>query len=185
MPDTTRSSESAFGLVHVAKHKRPYGIVSQWDAYVLREDTHGLWLHSPKDSVHHIRNGERWIAPWNGVQLLPRDAPWWVAWFWDRPGSRWIVGDICTPAVKRDDGWSYIDLELDPIGHERGFDHLADEDEFCEAVEAGHITPTEERRARDAARDIAEAMTRRQEPFGITGWLALDWAAELALPATP
>jgi predicted RNA-binding protein associated with RNAse of E/G family len=171
-------------LVRVEKHKRPHGVVSAWNAYVIGDDSQGIWLHSPKDSIHHTRNGKRWVVPWNGVQLLPRHAPWWVAWFWDRPGSRWTAADVCTPAAFAERRWSYVDLELDPVGSEHGFDHLADQDEFDLAVQAGHISLGEASAAETAARDVQDAMSTCREPFATAGWLWLDHAASLGLPPT-
>ena len=123
---------AAFEMVRVEKQKRPYGTPSSCD------DEEGVWLHSPKDSLHHLGNGGVWVVPWHGVQFIPRDARWWVAWFWGRPTGRWTAADVCTPAAFVDGVWSYVDLELDPVGDEYGLDHLADEDEFRDAVAAGH-----------------------------------------------
>ena len=178
------ANSPTFEIVRVEKQKRPYGVVSEWDAYVVRDDVHGLWLHSPKDSIHHLRQGGVWVVPWNGVQLIPKGSAWWIAWFWDCPTGRWTAADVCTPAVFVDGSWSYVDLELDPVGDERGFDHLADEDEFQDAVEAGHISAAEAAAALAAAHDVESAMSARHDPFGRSGWQTLDFVAQLGLPPT-
>jgi hypothetical protein len=193
---TSGMSAAAGRLAQVEKWKRPYGCVSRWDAYVLAEDGYGLWLHTPKGSLHHLWRDGPWVAPCAGVQLIPASSPWWVAWFWDPidrvvvepgwgdPARRRVFADMCVPASYEVDVWKYVDLELDVVGDEEGFVLLADEDEFDAAVGAGLINETEAQMARAAAADVQVAMSSLQEPFATAGWRMLDDAVARELPPT-
>lgn len=165
----------------VRKIKRPWGTGARWHAYILHEDEHGLWLHSPAGSVHPQIAGDPWQVPWHGVQLLPRDR-WWAAWWWDQPQERLVAVDICTPPALVDDVWTYEDLELDPVGNEAGFLKLYDVDEFEMAVSHAWMSTEEAEKALDTAEEIKAAMTGSEEPFGRAGWWHLDQAIRLGLP---
>lgn len=68
--------------------------------------------------------------PFDAVLLLAELRPC-VTWWVDDPHDRRVEVDICLPPQRTDQGWSFIDLELDPIRHERDQRVVThDEDEF-------------------------------------------------------
>lgn len=168
-------------LALIEKWKRPYGRVSEWEAYDMGSDELGRWFHSPAGSVHRLRDGEAWVVPWDGVQLVPADG-WWVAWFWDDPKGRWYAADVCTPPEATETGWKHVDLELDLVGGPMGFERVVDEDDFLESIERGFISTDEMIAARSCEAALESAMRARREPFGTTGWMKLDQAMAMALP---
>src|SRR5688500_8268195 len=98
------------------KVKRPAGVFS-FEVERLAEDDYGVWLFIPA--------GSRWVAP-HDSGVLPADnlalvAPgrplvaWWHADTWWVPGVRGpsLGVDICLAAERTEEGWSYVDLELD------------------------------------------------------------------------
>ncbi len=172
----------------IRKLKRP-ATMYRWPAYVVCSDRHGLWLYSPKGTVHRGQVGETIGEcmvglPTEGapvIQLVPTSY-WWTA-TWCRESDMSISVDICTPAVLADGEWTYTDLELDPIRRGDGHVYVDDEDEFAAACAAGLISAAEAARARAAAVSTVRHLQDRAEPFGDLGWQRLDEA--LSLPLAP
>ena len=115
------------------------------------------------------------------MHLMPK-AGWWTA-AWCRDHEVTISVDICTPPQLTDGEWTYIDLELDPVGLSDGSVEIYDEDQFVAACEAGQISREEAIEARNAATDIERCLRHRTEPFGSLGWEKLNEALSLSLPA--
>jgi len=162
-----------------------------WSAYVLAEDDHGLWLHTPAGSLYRGEDGksvgfcESAMDP-NGagrpmVQLIPRSG-WWIASWVGSNAELPIAVDICTPPTLRDSEWTYIDLELDPYLTRDGLVGTDDWDQFLEACASGLIPRHEEDAARSATVQIEQWLTERVDPFGVTGFQRLDTARAMALP---
>lgn len=176
--------------VFIRKLKRPKGS-GVWSAYVLAQDVHGLWLHSPLGSLYRgedgrtigvceVGQGDR-DAGMPIVQLIP-PAGWWIAtWSGDR-AKPLITVDICTPPSLVGSEWTYTDLELDPYLTDDGVVGTADWDEFFAACESGLIPYPEQVAARDATAHIEHLLRERVEPFGGVGHDRLDTALSMSLP---
>ena len=162
------------GWVRVEKRKYPSVVRGSWEARVIGEDEHGLWLFAEEG----VRNRHKLT----GIQLLPRQPDrWWVAWWWADPNGWWCAADICTPATYDGDRWHYDDLEIDVVGRESGFWQVVDEDEFEESVEAVPY-PREIVIAALVARDeVVHLMREFREPFGSVAWdLLREWGSSEA-----
>jgi hypothetical protein len=174
----------------IRKLKRPDG-VGRWPAYVLGEDSFGLWLYSPRGCRYRGRAGaivtECEVGQGNRasglpvMHLIPKVGWWFAAWY--RDGEASIIGiDICTPPILVDHEWHYTDLELDPHAFGDGRVEVHDESEFIAACEAGLISSIEAAEARTTAAEIAQKLRDKREPFGRAGWDKLDQALDLTLP---
>jgi protein associated with RNAse G/E len=174
----------------IRKVKRPDG-VGRWPAYVVSEDSFGVWLYSPKGTIYRGRTGSiitecevgqgHRAAGRPVLHLIPRAAWWMAAWCFD--GDEPVIGaDICTPPSLIEGEWRYVDLELDPHVFGDGRVEVLDEDEFRAACDAGVIVPTEAVEARKAAQELARHLRDRVEPFGAIGWGRFHDALALTLP---
>ncbi len=105
--------------------------------------------------------------------LLLSPNRYWVAVWVDDPADRRLEIDVCRPPLRESDGWSYIDLELDPIRHEPGKIEIEDRDEFDEACRGGWISADEARIANETAATMEFALKERTEPLGEEGWRRL------------
>jgi len=163
------------------KIKRPdNGGARCWRAYLLGEDENGLFFHSQAGSIQHLADGKPWRVPFPMVQLLTH-GQWWVAHWFNDPDGRWVGVDICIPVTLVNGTWTYVDLELDPVGNEEGFDFLEDLDEFEYACGQGWISNDEADAARRTAQQIEAMMNDGAEPFKSVGWRRLTEAAALSL----
>jgi len=106
--------------------------------------------------------------------LLLRPDRYWVAVWVDDPEDRRLEIDVCLPPQQESDGWSYIDLELDPVRHESGEIEIEDRDEFDDACRNGWISADDARIASDTAAAMELALIERTEPFGEEGWRRLN-----------
>ncbi|MBO4259213.1 DUF402 domain-containing protein [Streptomyces griseorubiginosus] len=147
--------------------------VSEWDARVLGTDQFGTWLFCGEGEIHRGSNGESWVVPSDGVQLLP-DSGWWAAWWWRT--DRWISVDICTPPALGESGWSYVDLELDLARLADGTVLLVDEDEFEQTVVECRISADVVAEARAAAADLQIRLADVAVPVVAAGWEWIDRA---------
>jgi uncharacterized protein DUF402 len=182
----------AVDTVLVQKLKRPEGS-GLWGAYVLDDDEYGHWLYSPVGCLYRgSRDGAVEYCHVGGpdlthpglavVRLIPYSG-WWTA-AWARPlGRNRISVDVCTPPVRRNHNWSYIDLELDLVSDAPGQVEMWDEDEFVEACSSGWIASSEIAPARNAASKVEAMIRDRRGPFGQIGWRKLDSAISTNLSA--
>ncbi|MBA2608735.1 MAG: DUF402 domain-containing protein [Actinobacteria bacterium] len=172
----------------IRKIKRP-GPISTWAGHVVSDDEFGLWVFSPNGTMVHTDNdGVATIKLFgNGhgpgvLCLLPSDE-WWLGCWWTRePGEPRLAIDACTPPVLIDGIWTWIDLELDVFRDSDGVAVIEDEDEFDDAVAAGHIPPDEQREALAITAAMERQLRERVPPFDETGWRRHDEAAALGLP---
>jgi Protein of unknown function (DUF402) len=156
--------------VRVVKVKRPGGTF-WWDFEPALEDEHGTWLYGPI--------GSRWCAPHeegrsavSALVLLHPDRPW-VVWWVDDPADRRIELDVCLPPERTEEGWRHVDLELDPVRHERDFRiEIEDEDEYESSVREGWMSSEEARLARRAADGGARMLEHLDQPWS-AGWRLL------------
>jgi hypothetical protein len=190
--------ESAMQTVGIRKLKRPRGY-GRWQAYVLAEDAHGLWLYSPAGSRYRGSDGHTTAecevgqgnrdAGLRVVSLIPCGG-WWIAtWTGNDPEpgrphvtDPWISVDICTPPSVIVGEWTYVDLELDPHRSQAGRVWIDDEDEFEAACRAGLISREEQTQARLGASETAGLLRASKEPFGGAGWDRLHAGIEMRLP---
>jgi hypothetical protein len=153
------------------KIKRPAGI-HVFDVESIVEDNFGVWLYIPR--------GSKWEAPHTvgtlryDFLLLLSSGRLWVAKWVDDPVDRRLEIDICLAPEREDDGWRYIDLELDPIRYENGLISIEDRDEFEIACRNGWITSDEAVVAHETAVAMEAALRKRDEPLGDEGWLRLE-----------
>jgi hypothetical protein len=153
------------------KIKRPAGTFD-YHADCVVEDQFGFWLYAPK--------GSHWQAPHDkgtlpvDCLLLLSPGRFWVAWWVDDPADRRLEIDVCLPPRRETDGWSYIDLELDPVRHESGDTEIQDLDEFDDACRKGWIAEGDARIAKETAAAMELALIKRVEPLGEEGWLRMN-----------
>lgn len=152
------------------KIKRPAG-VGYFDVLYLTEDEFGVWLYGPAGSTWEAPH-DRGKLPFDFVALVNPNN-WWVAWWVDDPKDKRLEIDVCLPPQREDDGWSYVDLELDPIRHESGLVEIQDRDEFEDACQRGWITPENAKAANATAEAMEMWLSRRDEPLGQEGWKKL------------
>src|SRR5262245_59662969 len=124
-------------------------------------------------------------SPWNAphdegtlpfdVVMLVHPQRWAVTW-WNDAANRYVGVDVCLPPVRTDDGWSYVDLELDVIRHSSGVVEIEDEDEFEAACTVGWIASPDAEVALATATAMADRLRAHEEPWGDEGWQRLDAA---------
>lgn len=161
-------SADADAQLRLSKIKRPAGVF-WFDLHPVCEDADGTWLRGPV--------GTRWGAPHDSgtlavpvVVLLAAERPW-VAWWVGDPADRRLEIDVCLPPRRTDTGWRFVDLELDPVLHERDSRvEIEDRDEFEQACRDGWIGVAEAALARSTAEERAAALRRRDEPWQARGW---------------
>lgn len=145
----------------------------EWDARVLGEDRHGVWLHMPA-GTHMSRPGMSVDEEVAWVALAPHDAPW-LAGFYPATKVVTVYVDMATvPRWERlpEGGWevSTVDLDLDVILTRDGHLFVDDEDEFeLHQVELGYPREVIEL-ARRSCEWVHDALARGIEPFGQAGF---------------
>lgn len=158
--------------VRIDKIKRPGGVF-EFDMQFVAEDADGIWLAYTQGATWRAPH-DTGTMPFDAVVLLRLGEPF-VTWWVDDPSDRRIEIDVCRPPVVTDAGWSFIDLELDPVRHEfTGRIEIEDEDELQEACAHGWIDAQDEATARATADAMAEVLARGVEPWGDRGWQHLD-----------
>jgi hypothetical protein len=166
-----RVSVGRNAMVRVHKVKRPGGVF-WFDLQQVTEDGDGSWLHGPI--------GSRWGAPHDCgtlsvpvLVLLATDRPW-VAWWVDDPTDQRLEIDVCRPPEIGDAAWRYVDLELDPVLHERDLRvEVEDWDEYDEACRNGWMSVDDAALASATAQRCADVLHRRAEPRIRRGWRML------------
>jgi hypothetical protein len=165
--------------VRLEKIKRPGGVYV-FNVEAFADDEWGTWLAAPR--------GTAWTAPHNAgtlafdVVILIGHGQYWVSWWVDDPADRRIEIDVCLPAERTRDGWTYVDLELDPVRHGSGLVEVQDRDEFAAACGERWIDPAIAPNAEETARSLEHALTVREEPFGDVGWRRLAAAKAWRAP---
>lgn len=162
--------------VRLCKIKRPGGVF-WFDLEQVRHDDDGTWLRGAP--------GSPWGAPHDSgtlpipVVVLLRVGRPWVAWWVDDPADRRLEIDVCLPPERTQAGWRYIDLELDPVFHERNSRvEIEDWAEYELACRDGWMTADDAQLARSTAEERAGALRRRNEPWQERGWQVLVRPAE-------
>lgn len=159
--------------IHVDFRKWPDTVHWQFDMFWLGVDDWGTWLWSPPGSVAQRGNDEPKTFAHTNVKLIRPDE-WWTAIWNDRARFDLYV-DIITPPQWNHDTVTMIDLDLDIERSRDGGVSILDEDEFAEHQKRlaypNHLIDG----ARRAADDIADRVTRREEPFVNAGarWMEL------------
>lgn len=158
--------------MRLTKIKRPGGAF-WFDLEQVLQDRDGTWLRGPA--------GSPWGAPHDSgtlavpvVVLLTVGRPW-VAWWVGDPADRRLEIDVCLPPERTEAGWRYVDLELDPVRHERDSRvEIEDWDEYGQACRDGWMSADDATLARATAEDRAAALRRRDEPWQERGWQLLS-----------
>ena len=170
--------EPAEGPVRLDKIKRPAGVF-EFDMRVALHEPEGTWLFYPVGSTWRAPH-DTGTMPFNAVLLVTRDQPF-VTWWVDDPSDRRIEIDVCLPPIETASGWSFVDLELDPVRHEAtGRIEIEDVDEFDEALERGWMSADDAAIAKATADQLASALADCTEPWGHEGWARLRGLVELS-----
>jgi hypothetical protein len=118
------------------------------------------------------------------VVLLAPGRPW-VAWWVGDPADRRLEIDVCLPPHATEDGWRYVDLELDPVLHQRDSRvEIEDWDEYDDARRDGWMSADEAELARSTAENRARALRHRDEPWQERGWQILSERTTRLPPGT-
>jgi hypothetical protein len=154
------------------KVKRPAGIF----AFNMEEacvDDLGTWLFYGIGATWRAPH-DTGTMPFDALILIQPNRPF-VTWWVEDPEDRRVEIDVCLPPVPTDAGWSFIDLELDPVRHERtGVVEVEDWEEFDEAAARGWMSQEDAVIARTTAQEMAAALTRSIQPWGDEGWARLE-----------
>jgi predicted RNA-binding protein associated with RNAse of E/G family len=81
--------------------------------------------------------------------------------------------DVCLPAERVIEGWSYVDLELDIFQYADGTVQIKDRDEFDDACRNGWIRIEDARIAHETASAMHMRLYKRQESIWEQGWQRL------------
>ncbi|MFC6022095.1 DUF402 domain-containing protein [Plantactinospora solaniradicis] len=157
--------------VRLHKVKRPGGVF-WFDLHQIEQNSDGTWLRGPV--------GSPWGAPHDCgvlsvpvVVLLKVGRPW-AAWWVGDPADQRLEIDVCLPPEVTEAGWRYVDLELDPVLHERDERvEIEDWDEYEEAYGNGWMTTDDATLARTTAERCAEVLRHGAEPWLSRGWQLL------------
>ncbi|MDQ1631548.1 MAG: hypothetical protein QOC80_1520 [Frankiaceae bacterium] len=157
--------------VRLCKIKRPGGVF-WFDLQQVAQDPDGTWLRGPA--------GSPWGAPHDCgtlavpvLVLLAADRPW-VAWWVGDPADQRLEIDVCLSPEVTEAGWQYVDLELDPVLHERDWRvEIEDWDEYEQACGNGWMSADDAKLAQVTAERCAEVLRRRAEPWLWRGWQML------------
>lgn len=158
-------------VVTLDKVKRPGG--TYW--FELRHvatDAYGSWLSFLRGSAWRAPH-DAGVVPIDALVLLAQDRPF-ITWWVNDPDDPRVEIDVCLPPTQTPSGWSFVDLELDPVRHEAdGRVEIEDEDEFAASVDAGWMSDTDALLAREAAESMADVLRAGDEPWGEVGWTLL------------
>ena len=143
----------------------------QWMRY-LGEDSYGVWLGAPANSVSQRGDEPEVLHSQAHVQLFPRDR-WYTAIFNDEPRSTVIYCDLTTPVTFGENEFTMIDLDLDVVKKRDGTVYIDDEDEFAEHQVAFGYPPEVIEAARKEC-DWLVAAVATEEPFLTTYKTYLD-----------
>lgn len=168
-----RQKAADMNVVRVISTKWDGGPHRDSDAVELGADRHGLWLWMPDDTPVTTPAGTYLARP--GLRLIPAGT-WWSAYFVPphsesgRP-EQWYV-DIGTPAQRRGDLITFIDLDLDVERLGGAEVALLDEDEFALNQAAMEYPTAIIQKARQVAADMVAWIASGTEPFGT---VSEDW----------
>ncbi|GAB6901719.1 ribonuclease FAU-1 family protein [Kineosporia succinea] len=155
--------------MNLTKIKRPAGTYL-FELDLEREDEHGFWVSGRPGQACVWPDGHRDPLHHPMILLITPGRPW-VGWWLLRDDGRRLSLDICTPPQRTADGWSIVDLELDPLWTERdGQVQIEDEDEYRNAVREGWMTSADANLARAAADEGATILRVGTEPWIQAGW---------------
>lgn len=162
----------------LVKIKRPGGTYG----YVVRQcadDEFGTWLFGAR--------GSPWSAPHDkgvlpvDVVVLVADARPFVAWWVDDLDDPRIEVDVCLPPTRSETGWTYVDLELDPVRHENGYRvDIEDWDEYHQSMASGQMSPEEAELAARTALDLSTQLRDQDSAWIEAGWQRLREAVAAA-----
>ncbi len=112
----------------------------EYDAVVLGEDEHGLWLGFPAGTTY-TRPGHSFVGERDAVGIVPPGVAWHLATFYSQGGPQWpalggseveVYVDMTTPAEWDGHTLRAVDLDLDVVRGHNGTVIVDDEDEFAE-----------------------------------------------------
>lgn len=173
--------------VHCAMTKwggRPHW---EFDARVLGEDEHGLWLGFPS-GTRYVRPGMDFRLNRDHVGLVPAGAAWFLATFYATEGDPWpqlesgvqVYVDMTTPAEWDGTTLRAVDLDLDVVRGFNGRVVVDDEDEFEEHRVALGYPVEVVAGARSSCEQVHAALVAAQAPYDGSHRRWLDALAGLA-----
>lgn len=168
------------------------GVVQLDRAYELGADQHGTWLYTPAGSLHRGQDGETigWCQSaqdstghgQHAVKLIHAEPRWSVcSWIATGEGVK-TAADIAKPPTRDTPGWTFIDLELDPLRDLSGNVIVEDWDEFNQAVSAGQISTREAEHAREECARLVAMLQQHDSHSGVAARRVLAEAAAAEWP---
>jgi hypothetical protein len=131
-----------------------------------------MWLQVPAGTLMLGPDTSGELA--HDCAVLVDNVHQWIAWWVDDPRGRRVSVDVCLPPARTAQGWTFVDLELDPVRHESGLVEVDDEDEFAVACHNLWIDRHDATVARSASDRAVQLLTEHIEPYGSVGWERLD-----------
>jgi len=163
--------------VRLDKIKRPAGTF-EFDMLQVERGAQGVWLWYPVGSSWRAPH-DHGTMPFDALLLVSPESS--VTWWVDDPADKRIEIDVCLQPLETPTGWSFVDLELDPVRHEAtGLVEVQDRDEFEHAVGRGWMSSADAEFALTHASAIENALISRLEPWGDEGWARLQNLKTLA-----
>lgn len=176
----------------IRKVKRPDGN-QLWGSYLVDDDEWGAWLYTPKGSLARgTKNGKTTVGSAGEptppgipvIHLVPRGEEWWFArWQIGTSGVSSLAVDVCLPPQLHENEWSYVDLELDLFKSSDGIVGVFDQNDFDEAVAAGHIDSEVATRAVQVAAALEQRIVGGDDLFDQVGWAQYEKCVGLTLPS--
>lgn len=117
--------------IHFDGRKWPDHLHWQFPMERLGEDEHGVWVHTPEDTLAQRGDLPPRPIPAGSVGLVPPEAWWFIEFYWNHPRYAVYV-NIGTPCEWIGDRVRQVDLDLDVVRNVDGSVEVLDEDEFVE-----------------------------------------------------
>ena len=150
------------------KYENPDHLQGTFEVDVLDESPGGWWVRVLPFTPSFTDDRIIWVWPGEAIGWLPRHD-WWTAWF-SNTRQRLKV-DICTPAVRREDGdFEFRDLCLDVVVRDDEPPLVVDEDEFEDAGYDAELAA----KTRATADDDLRRILAGEEPFATEGYARLS-----------
>jgi hypothetical protein len=148
------------GSVRLRKIKGPGGSIGSISSRSSGAVTgHGCGARSVQHGAHD--SGTLSVPV---LVLLATGRPWVVWWVGD-PADRRLETDVCLPPEGTEGGWRYVDLEVDPVPHERDSRvEIEGWEQYEQACRNGRMSADDAKLAQFNAEDRAESLRCRAEP---------------------
>jgi len=173
MPDIPPTDDPAPRVLTLCKEKLG-GSRGCWQAYLVAEDAHGMWLFTPAGSAFRASDGttDQQVEVEGGdspgldslVLVPPPEQNWLASWRVPQRDLH-IAVDVCSWTRREDDVLRFQDWELDPFLLRSGVVGVEDLDDFADARAAGRLDQESAEAALAAAAWSERRLRRRSAPF--------------------